>query len=73
TISSGLGRWAIGSVLCRLKSHTSGRTTPKGADQRGDRNGRYLHGRQTQTAMTEARRVREMIAEWREVSKLLPV
>lgn len=33
TISSGLERWAISSVLCRLKSHTSGRTNPKGADQ----------------------------------------
>ena len=40
---------------------------------RGERNGRYRHGMRTQEAQAEMRAVRDIIAEWREVAKLLPV
>ncbi|KZB99370.1 hypothetical protein AU375_04446 [Methylobacterium radiotolerans] len=40
---------------------------------RGRQNGRYQHGLRTQEAMAEMRRVREIVAEWREVSKILPL
>ncbi len=40
---------------------------------KGSQNGRYRHGMRTQTAMAEMRRVREIVAEWREVSKILPL
>lgn len=40
---------------------------------RGSQNGRYRHGMRTQEALAERRQVQEIIAEWREVAKLLPL
>lgn len=40
---------------------------------KGSQNGRYRHGMRTQEAQAERRQVRAIIAEWREVSKLLTV
>lgn len=57
-----------GKSRCRMHGGAAGSGAP-----RGSQNGRYRHGLRTQAAMAEARRVREVIAEWREVSKLLPV
>lgn len=55
-------------VRCRMHGGAKGSGAPKGS-----RNGRYRHGLRTQEAQAEMRRVREIMAEWREMSKLLPV
>ncbi|WP_342111617.1 hypothetical protein [Methylobacterium sp. SI9] len=57
-----------GKVRCRMHGGGKGSGAPKGSQ-----NGRYRHGMRTQTAMAEMRRVREIVAEWREVSKILPL
>ena len=55
-----------GKMRCRIHGGAVGSGAPKGS-----RNGRYRHGMRTQEALAEMRRVREIVAEWREVSKLL--
>ncbi len=55
-----------------MRCHKHGGAKGSGAPK-GSRNGRYRHGMRTQEAQAEIRRVREVVAEWREVSKILPI
>ncbi len=57
-----------GKARCRMHGGAKGSGAPKGSQ-----NGRYRHGMRTQEAQAERRQVRAIIAEWREVSKLLTV